>query len=561
MNNRDLLNAIQKRLDSLLQTLPNHTTIPIALEHVDVLRKDFNKDICIALADKLVSLQAERAWNETGDDQRLLDELRLVSRAPNDGVNDFDIRIYMPTRKIPQIRHPDFPMELLDRINETYLLHTVAMDPSEVLPPGKSVLSVLSSRTRLNTSEPDSSKSLKQQVSDIMFKAFWDEALESLESSIAAVQLARLRLLYQDLHKAVETLLPPTIPIMYTLFYPLSPTSSPLRSASVHLKELLSVLWERCAPIRDEEFDRLINRLNVSNEELPRACVEVVRGILHMSDLMKNDMADFIIGTWTEQDALSWLRQQAIDRERTSILKMFTLSKVKELYQIWLSETDPEGSLVRRLIQALGSNQPVSPFPPSMNLLPPPLMYFAFDFFRIQNLLQALVISAALRSLAHRHLKENTNDWLGRIWALLESGIKHDFQSIPDDTIETRLINLEDEVVNVSGVKDDEEQSLREAVRRTLRVDDPVFKLLKKRLLDGIENRLSIQPSPSRVLDLLRSGKTNLLSLKEPEIVEEELVVKGFEEPILMSNIREVILSLRRNLDWFNETWKGTLIS
>lgn len=350
---------------------------------------------------------------------------------------------------------------------------------------------------------------------------------------------------------------------MYTLLHPFSPTSSPLRSATVHLKELLAVLRERCAPIRDAEFDILLGRLEVSYEELAQACVDVIKGILELASLMKDDMAWFITGTWTEQDAVNWLKQQAIDRERNSIIEMFTLPKVVELYQTWLSEVESEqdeGRLVGRLIRALESNQPVSPFPPSTNLLPPSLMYFAFDFLRIQNLLQALVISAVLRSLVHRYLRENSNDWLTRIWTLLVSEIDIKSQSTSGDPIgETRLINLEDEVVSVSGFKTEEGERLREAVRRTLRVEDPVFKLLQRRLLEGIQNRLLVQQPVSRVPQFLQSGKAKSLSHKEPELVE-DFIVKGFEELVLKENIKEVILSLRRCLNWFRETWKGILI-
>src|SRR5258708_15519650 len=45
-------------------------------------------------------------------------------------------------RSLPPVTH--LPADLLDLLNQTYFLHILANDPSKLLPPGKSLLSVLS---------------------------------------------------------------------------------------------------------------------------------------------------------------------------------------------------------------------------------------------------------------------------------------------------------------------------------------------------------------------------------------------------------------------------------
>ena len=65
------------------------------------------------------------------------------------------------------------PTELLEALNRTFFFHILATDPSKVLPPGKSLLSVLSRPfPETNTSERPT---LKEQVEAAVHKAFWDE--------------------------------------------------------------------------------------------------------------------------------------------------------------------------------------------------------------------------------------------------------------------------------------------------------------------------------------------------------------------------------------------------
>ena len=382
------------------------------------------------------------------------------------------------------------------------------------------------------------------------------QALESLSSTPAA-QLTRLHLLYTDLSIAMTSLIPSSHAIMSTLSNPLSPTSSPLRSAASHLRVLVSVLRERCAPVRDAELDELLQLLDDPPlHELPKACVATIRGIFDVAERMKSDLADFVIGTWTEQDARRWIKREAIEGERRVVLEMFSSQMIKTLYHEWLGQGSEENTrpIVTRLIKAFGSSEPVSAFPPSNNLLPPPFIFTAFDVLHVQNLLLALIIAASLRSLVRP--TNHSSDWLFRVWTLLEMEV----QKGGTEPAETKLLNLEDEVVRAAKSPEDpdSEDRLREAVRRVLRPQDPVFVLLQTRLLSAIQARLLEQGTAqfsTQVPARIRSG-LGQMELEDDELPQEqELLVKGFEDTILKQNIKVLVVKVRECLVWVEDTW------
>lgn len=65
------------------------------------------------------------------------------------------------------------PAELLDVLNQTYFLHVLATNAAKVLPPGKSLLSVMSNANNLN--DDDEKSTLESRVEDLVHRAFWDE--------------------------------------------------------------------------------------------------------------------------------------------------------------------------------------------------------------------------------------------------------------------------------------------------------------------------------------------------------------------------------------------------
>jgi len=77
-------------------------------------------------------------------------------------------------RSLPPLTH--LPADLLDLLNQTYFLHLLANDPLKVLPPGKSLLSVLS-RPNVRQKRDDEPPRLQDKVEEMIHKAFWDEVL------------------------------------------------------------------------------------------------------------------------------------------------------------------------------------------------------------------------------------------------------------------------------------------------------------------------------------------------------------------------------------------------
>ena len=387
------------------------------------------------------------------------------------------------------------------------------------------------------------------------------QALESLLSTPAA-QLSRLRLFYLDLSAAVGYLIPSSHPIMFILSNPLSPTSSPLRSAAGHLRDLLSVLRERCAPVRDAELDELLKLLDDPPfHELPKVCITTIRGIFDVAERMKDDLADFVIGTWTEQDARLWVKRKAIEGERRVVLEMFSTQMIKTLYYEWLGPGSEQNTrtVVTRLIKALGSSESVSSFPPSNNLLPPPFIFTVFDLLHIQNMIQALVIVASLRSLVRS--TDSSSDWLFRVWTLLEMEV----QKGGTEPVETKLLNLEDEVVRAANTLEHlgSEDRLREAVRRVLRPQDPVFLLLQTRLLSAIQARLLDAGRghlSAQVPARMRSGLGQLELVNGEQPHEQELLVKGFEATVLKQNIKVLIVMVKECLVWVEDAWRGFVL-
>ena len=85
----------------------------------------------------------------------------------------------MASPDFPQALQPAaLPVELVDALNQTYFLHLLANDPDKVVPPGKSLLSMLAhSRVAFgNRGEAAVGKEdLHERIRQAAHKAFWDE--------------------------------------------------------------------------------------------------------------------------------------------------------------------------------------------------------------------------------------------------------------------------------------------------------------------------------------------------------------------------------------------------
>ncbi|RDB24988.1 hypothetical protein Hypma_007850 [Hypsizygus marmoreus] len=444
---------------------------------------------------------------------------------------------------------PTLPPELIHDLNQAYFLHVLATDPAKVIPPGKSLLSMLA-----RAPAPAAPSPLHAKVEKVVHKAFWDEALLSLSSPSPSVQLPRLKLLYSDLHDALAPLFPPTHPILLSLVAPLSPTSSPLHSTLALLKEILLALRQRCAPARDPDIDALLADLEspptvfhpstapsspdaaTSPNPLAELLISTLKSLIALADVLKHDLTNTLLGAMSEAQLATVIRQEARAKEREIVLDSGLwdlenggkdsaykgLKFMKAEWKKWIGTdevTDKENGAtwLPRLIKALTSPVAVScqPRDENANALPPQFFFTRPSLLYIQNYLQALVVAASLRPLARlppataRPLSASSTDppqpdFTSRVWSLLKVEIDRDeyvihAQNVPTDPEETqtKIINLADEVIRArrvfpaaSNAPEASEEDLRAAVERTLRLTDPVFVLLQGRLVRALEERV-----------------------------------------------------------------------
>ena len=464
--------------------------------------------------------------------------------------------------------------------------------------------------------------------------------MHTLSSPEPSAQLSRIKLLYEDLHAALSPLFPPNHPVLVTLSSHLSPTSSPLDSALMHLRELLASLRERCAPVRDPEIEALQRLLDdppirsLPPVALATLVTDIVRNILRLSEIMKDDLSQFVLGAMTEGQLRSVIVKQASSTEREIVTDIWHRDRISQAWVSWLDKLKPPIHLssisaephflwLVRIVQALGSPLPVScPLPSrtvqisptassdpdsneivgsstqNVNTLPPVYFFSTPTLLKIQNYLQALVIAASLRILTRfpaptrsspaSSESSDPDSFMSRIWTLLRAEIAGE-----PDASDTRLINLADEVVRArtqanailstasSTLSREDEATLRAAVDRTLRYEDPVYKLLQSRLMTELSNVLvkRRQGDATRVVAgvgpvTLRTGRDGERAGKRPRLVlnledndmdesptphrgSTQMVtgVKGFEGPVLGRATTEVFEQVDSCLVWVKRVW------
>ncbi|KAI0745034.1 hypothetical protein C8Q76DRAFT_764454 [Earliella scabrosa] len=490
-------------------------------------------------------------------------------------------------------------------------------------------------RTATQSTEGELPK-LEDRVKDMVHRAFWNEALETLSNPSPSTQLPRLKQLYEDILAAIKPLLPRSHPILVTLALPLSPTSAPLRSAVMHLREILVALRERCSPARDSHIDRLIQAVDEPNqlsstEDLATLVTDTARAILELTEVMKEDLSQFVLGSMDEKDLKVMITQQAMLREKALILRLWPPSRLEPSWKAWLSELDP--SMFRhiesvqpshrrwtlRLVQALGTGSAVNcpiptvrlpgtephadvgdegershevPHPP--NSLPPPFFVTCPALLAVQNYLQALVITASLRSLVRlppqprvsptdTPTESRPTSFTQRVWTLLKASVDEE-----PGAEDTKVVNLADEVVRVRRACADgehacgpeEEARLRAAVDRTLQPRDPVFLLLQKRLLQALATWLVSSPAPpdpdsrGSTPVHMQTGKERPgkrprlhLGLENPKSVfvgwERERgrppAIKGFEDEVLVREVAETFGKVGKVVDWTDRIWQDLI--
>ncbi|KAJ7178476.1 hypothetical protein C8R43DRAFT_871689 [Mycena crocata] len=352
--------------------------------------------------------------------------------------------------------------------------------------------------------------------------------------------------------------------------------------------------------------------IKASTSQLARLIINTMKAIIGLAEVMKTDINQFVLGSMTETQLRETVIQQAKQREKEIVLDIWGDSdkdgrqRIQALWQAWVdglderrtSEEQPANNSltspskwIHRLIQVLGLSKAVwCPIPdlvsepgPNDAVLPPQFFFMAPRLLYIQNYLQALVVAASLRSLTQLPPLTSTDsrgrDFMERVWTLLKSEIDEEDTSVAA----TKIINLADEVMRArrlvwvpppGSTDEHEETKLRAAVDRTLQYGDPVFLLLQKRLLEALTKHLreprddsNAVPNPApermqtgRTLGAVRAEKRPRLtpeadSLTPPTSATVMMSVKGFEDPVLVHGIEEVLKKLYLQIRWVKNVW------
>jgi hypothetical protein len=405
-------------------------------------------------------------------------------------------------------------------------------------------------------------------------------------------------------------------------------------------KDILVTLRRRCAPLRDNEIDAEMQHLQrpplnlwpadkthvdrrqtlgtIKITPAAKFVVQSLRAILTIIDHMKSDLHNFLLGSMTEEQLEALVIREAKQRERDLVIKLWSLQSqhshhqgeeaIREHWRQWCKHTEEtalplEDRWKARLMKAMAMSVPLNCAPPlevvsqnpTENELPPQFFLSCPVLYRLQDYLQAIVIAATLRSLtrlpppsSHPHsiVESPTENFMQRVWSLLEIELEEPVNAPKTDDKMLKLINLADEVVRarrlVVGTLDPSvEQRLREAVKWTLQPNDPVFLLLQTRLMEVLLDGL-IDKERQQIPDKLRTGRSYpdghfskrpklvyddskmegfacVRGRSLPNVVGPAHSIKGFEDPVLGKAIDEAFTRLSKIVGWIECVW-GDLV-
>jgi len=302
---------------------------------------------------------------------------------------------------------------------------------------------------------------------------------------------------------------------------------------------------------------------------------------------MKQDMIAFASSRWRESDVRLWLRAEATVHEKAAILALSNAASsdaasVQRLWGIWLSGQPPRDSIlaqwVSRLTLAIGQNTPVqiqlnaddaqtNGMQP--HVLPPHFAFTTGEVVRVQNLVQALVVVAALLALVPGRSGVTTPSsdtassepvsLSSRLWVLLSTEID------PDSGGGTTLTDLRAEIQRANPQAD------HKTIDRILRYEDPVFALLQKRILAALESsvpaavqhyRVQRAAAPLRLLSGRGRGANasdNAATL-DATVPVEVPVVKGLEDETLRKGVASCAQELARAVLWITDVWGSEVL-
>lgn len=386
------------------------------------------------------------------------------------------------------------------------------------------------------------------------------------------------------------------------------------------LKEILASLKQRCAPARDGEIDEPMvlldeippplmtmdsGALQTRNHSVARSVIGVTQSILTIAEVMKEDLSKFVLGTMNEAQLKYVVQQQAKTRERELVLRLWSVPEgqgIREKWCAWVEQLEDSSLLdssqqgdrwKHRLLQALQSSSPVScnvlpgarPVPKPANVLPPQFLFAMPNLLSIQNYIQALIITAALRSLLRipmypeldQSRVSTASRFVQRVWTLLAGEVEADEAiSRPADFGDTKTTHLADELVHtrrmLSELGADEEARLRAAVERILRPQDPVYLLLQRRVLVALRESLITRHPPAPVdrrrplPEKLKTGKDIAAGVPKlgfwPDTVANgsgavkgKVYPKGFEDSTLANEVDRLFSKVASCIAWVEDVW------
>lgn len=149
----------------------------------------------LSLRDPFRALEQDGIWIPSAENSAILEDMKVELESSQAGATSptarMDISIVQPpSSMVPHalLRSVStdtlLSLELLDSLNQTYFLHLLANDPQKILPPGKSLLSLLSRRHERegrDTNPP----TLQGRVEEVIHKAFWEEVCVFLSLCIS----------------------------------------------------------------------------------------------------------------------------------------------------------------------------------------------------------------------------------------------------------------------------------------------------------------------------------------------------------------------------------------
>ena len=270
------------------------------------------------------------------------------------------------------------------------------------------------------------------------------------------------------------------------------------------LTELGDTIAELCAPVRDAEARALKDNIAASRQYrslgdplLQESIATSLRQASGLIEHMHRDMKQFSLGLTTvshsEEELADSVRAEGMKRERAAIEDLLdgeggsALSRTSDWQQSRTGDAAlSRTSVAAALFDALFSSEPVTMTAedhsmPSSDVLPPILYLARRHLFLMQNWLQAIVVLATLSTLVAAQTV--ARDWSKRVWTLLAEELESGNQDSP-----LRLASIADEVIRADGqqLSEDRVAKIRTNVERMVRLDDPVYMLLSRRLRDGL---------------------------------------------------------------------------